>query len=129
MKNKFQYLNALNLYLLISAKKTKFFAYWKNLSRSSELDLIQSLQIFVYHISFYLKSSNIGIIFDNLTILWCHFKEWKVKTDMRWFYDMIHYVVMPVSGLAVSSIVFTCNILIIIYLPFSLNFVKVLHER
>ena len=40
----------------------------KFLNFFSELDLIQSL-IFVYHVSFYFMSSNIGIVIDNVIIL------------------------------------------------------------
>ena len=54
-------------------------------------------------------SSNVGIIFDNITSLLCHFlKNWKVKRvfelEMRSFCDIIHYAVMSLLALAVKVV-------------------------
>ena len=45
-------------------------------------------------------STNIGIIFDNLIILWCEMESQKILR----FCDIIHYAVTPLSGLAVNIV-------------------------
>ena len=96
MKSMFEYLNTINLYLLISAKK-QIFAYFQYLVRLNKIS--QSLNFRIpyrgkkvgekwqkppnfsfpaYHISFNLMSRDIDIIFadvssifNDLVILWC----------------------------------------------------------
>ena len=65
IKSKFEYLNTMNLYLLISAKK-QIFAYFQYLVCLNKI--LYSLYIFVYHVSFNLMSSNIDIISAGISI-------------------------------------------------------------